>query len=171
MINNLDRVTARFEKAVTRLRDNLQYLANEGKVSDKFISLQNAVIKALIDYQHHTTEIIEYLQWDNYELTLAKSKEYHKLEDIKLCFEAICIIHGIMDFDSWMQKGKQYLVSEAVDHYRNGRLQIPFELLGVINELPADRKDLIMGILNERAMRRWEDEFQRNLEKLQNAGT
>ena len=75
MINNLDKVTARFERAVTHLQENLQYLANEGKVNDKFISLQNMIIKALIDYQHRTAEIIEGLQWDNHVLALNKSKE------------------------------------------------------------------------------------------------
>lgn len=174
MTNNHDNITARFERAVIQLRENLQHLADEGKVSDKFISMQNGIIKALIDYQRHTVEIIEELQCDNYELALKKSQEYQMLENIKESFEAICIIHGIMDFVSWMQMGKQYLVAEAVDYYSCDQVQIPFKLMELINELPEDQRDSVMSLLNKKGQERWRDELealQIKLEKSQNAGT
>lgn len=166
-----DKINGRFEKAVTMLQENLQYLADEAKVSDKFISMHNAIIKALIDYQHLTMEIIEDFQYDNHMLASEKDRE---LKDIKLCFEAICIIHGIMDFVAWMEKGKQYLVAMAVDFYRDGEMQIPSKLMEIIDSLPSDKRELVMNILNEKGREKWRIEFetlQRNLEKSKHAGT
>ena len=51
-MKSFDQANERFEKAVMKLRENLQYLADQGKVSDWFLSLQNSIIKSLIDYQH-----------------------------------------------------------------------------------------------------------------------
>ena len=74
--SSFDKVNQAFEKAVIKLQENLQYLANEGKVSDKFIAIQNLIIKALIDYQHQTEFIITDLQLDNARLMLRTSKKY-----------------------------------------------------------------------------------------------
>ena len=68
------------------------------------------------------------------DLSLSNSAEYHRLMDIKESLEAICIIHGIMDFPCWMMKGKAYLVGEAVAHYRKGQIQLSYNLMKLLNE-------------------------------------
>lgn len=160
MTGDQDKITARFESAVTQLQENLQYLANEEKVSDKFIAIHNAIIKALIDYQHSTMEIIERLQRDNLTLALNRSKEYRKLEDIKESFEAICIIHGITDFVSWMQMGKKHLVAEAVDYYQSGQIQIPFKLMELINKLSEDERHSALSLLNKNGEKRLREDLE-----------
>ncbi|MBA3707074.1 MAG: hypothetical protein H0W84_14580, partial [Bacteroidetes bacterium] len=52
--NDYDRINSSFERAVIKMRESLQYLADNGKVSDKFIAIQNLIIKNLIDYQAQT---------------------------------------------------------------------------------------------------------------------
>lgn len=47
-----------FERAVIKMQEDLQFLADNDKVSEAFISKQNAIIKALIDYQHLTEGLV-----------------------------------------------------------------------------------------------------------------
>ncbi len=173
-MDGYDKINRRFEKAVTMLQENLQYLADETKVSDRFISLHNGIIKALIDYQHLTTEIIEDLQYENYHLALKKSKECRELEDIKISFEAICLLHGIVDFVAWMAKGKDYLITMAVDHYRDGTIQVPYQLMELIDRLSEQERNTVMTILMKKGQERWRNELEalaRKPEKRQYAGT
>ena len=146
-MSDYDKINQSFERAVVLLQQNLQYLTNQGKVSDKFISLQNLVIKSLVNYQHQTEAIIGQLEMDNTELMLAQSKEFQQLLNLKESFEAVCIIHGIMDFPIWMNQGKDYLVSEAVEQYKAGGMTLPIKLQDWINGLPAPQKEALTKLL------------------------
>lgn len=160
-MNSFDQANKRFEKAVMKLQENLQYLADQSKVSDRFLNLQNSIIKSLIHYQHeviHTLRAYEQLSLD---LSLSNSSEYHRLIDIKESLEAICIIHGIMDFPCWMVKGKAYLVDEAVAHYHEGQIQLSYALMKLLDELSDHDRETLWSILNRKAETRWEREFEK----------
>lgn len=146
-VPSYDTVNKSFEKAVVLLQENLQYLANSGKVSDKFISMQNNIIKAIIDYQHQTEQIIGHLEWENWGLAKGKVKEIEKLKLIKESLEAVCIIHGIMDFPMWMNKGNRYLVHQAVEDHNNDTITLPCVLKEKFDELPEDEKEVLDKIL------------------------
>ncbi len=159
-MKGFDQANERFEKAVRKLQENLQYLADQGKVSDRFLSIQNGVVKALIDYQHeviYMLQVYEKLVSDTHH---TNSAEYHRLLDIQEGLEAVCIIHGITDFPCWMVKGKGYLVGEAVAHYREGQIQLPYSLMKLVNELPAHEQETLWNILNKKAIARWNQEFE-----------
>ena len=149
-MSDYNKINQSFERAIVLLQENLQYLANKDKVGDKFISLQNLVIKSLVDYQHQTEAIIGQLEFDNTELMLTQSREYKNLLDLKESFEAVCIIHGIMDFPMWMNQGKDYLVSEAVEQYKAGGMTLPIKLQDWINSLPAPQREVINNMLYKR---------------------
>lgn len=142
-----ENINQSFEKAVVQLQDNIQYLANEGKVSNKFIALQNSIIKALINYQHQTERIISDLEWEVTELARGKVNEIERLKKVQESFEAICIIHGIMDFPIWMNKGNRYLVHEAIYNYRNKIIQLPELLKEKFDQLPKEEKNVLDKIL------------------------
>ncbi|PCH66248.1 MAG: hypothetical protein COC01_08605 [Bacteroidetes bacterium] len=136
-----------FERAVKMLQNNLQYLADQDKVSTKFIALQNHIIKILIDYQRESTYQIQYYEERTIDNMMALSGEYQKILDIKESFEAICIIHGIMDMTSWLGKGKDYLVQQAVECHRAKMYHIPDRILDKISKLPEQNKTDIQRIL------------------------
>ena len=142
-----DTINKAFEKAVILLQDNLQYLANSGKVSEKFISMQNNVIKALIDYQHQTESIIGHLEWENIELARGKVNEIERLKLVQESLEAVCIIHGIMDFPIWMNRGNHYLVTQAVSDYRSNTITIPYALKEKFDQLSEQEKITLDRIL------------------------
>jgi hypothetical protein len=168
--SSYDKVNQAFEKAVIKLQENLQYLANEGKVSDKFIAIQNLIIKALIDYQHQTESIVTDLQLDNARLMLRTSKKFQELLDIKESFEALCIIHGIVDFPQWMARGKDYLVCEAIQHNRDKTVQIPFSLMNLIDELSDSERETLFTLLHRKYEEQNRQEIQ-HLKQLLNAAT
>ena len=143
-MDNYDRINTAFERAVQRLQDNLQYLADKGQVSDRFVSLQNAIIKALIDYQRQTENIMSGLEMEIMQLSVGKIDELEKLRKTNTSLEAICIIHGITDFPFWMVKGMDYLVSEAVELNRQNTMQLPFMFTRMIQDTLSkeDRKTL-----------------------------
>lgn len=166
--SSYNRVNQAFEKAVIKLQENLQYLANEGKVSNKFISIQNLIIKALIDYQHQTESIISDLQLENFQLSLGTSKKHRKLLEVKESFEALCIIHGILDFPQWISRGKDQLILEAKQLYQENTIQIPFSLMNLIDELNDGEKTTLFALLNKKYHERNRQEIQ-HLKQLVNA--
>jgi len=148
-MDRLENTNERFERAVKKLQSNLQYLADNDKVSDRFLSTQNQIIKALIDYQHEVTETISRMEWLNVEASLKGSQEYCELLDIKEAFEALCIIHGIMDFRSWMVRGKGYLVTEAVAHYKQNQVQLPYKLMKMIWRMSERDRSVLWEIFRK----------------------
>jgi len=142
-----DSVNQSFEKAVIKLQENLQYLADKGSVNDSFISIQNSIIKALINYQHQTEKIISALEWEITELVKGKVNEIEQLKKTKESLEAICIIHGIINFPMWMQKGNKYLVREAVSNTTENTTTIPELLQEKFSQLPKEEKELLAKIL------------------------
>lgn len=142
-MNRFNQANERFEKAVRKLQENLQYLTNQGKVSGQFLNIQRSIIEALIDYQHEVLNSIDAYDQLTFSLSIKNSQEYQKLIDIKESFEAICIIHGIMDFQVWMTKGKSYLISEAVYHYKHREVQLPSSFMGLINDLPPHKREAL----------------------------
>lgn len=152
-MKQFNQANERYEKAVKKLQENLQYLADQGKVSDRFLNIQNGILEALIDYQHEVLSTLEVYNGLVSDLTLEGSVEYRKLLDIKESFEAICIIHGIMDFQVWLMKGKKYLIAEAVCHYRNGQIQIPSSLR---DHLKSQGYDSLWASWNSKSIAEWE---------------
>ena len=150
-MDNYDRINTAFERAVQRLQDNLQYLADKGQVSDRFVSLQNAIIKALIDYQRQTESIMSGLEMEVMQLCKGKIEELENLRDTKTGLEAICIIHGITDFPFWHAKGMDYLVNEAVELHRQNMMQLPFEFNKMMREtLNEEERETLKIILYKR---------------------
>lgn len=149
--NSYERANMTFEKAVKMLQDNLQFLANSGKVSDKFIALQNKIIKALIDYQHRTEAIINELQWENTKLAKQKVSEIERLKDVQLMLEAICIIHGIFNFPLWAAKGKDYLINHAVELYNSQTITLGDALMERLEQMDEKDKQAVMRVLSNDA--------------------
>lgn len=142
-----EKINSSFERAVLKMQENLQYLADNEKVSDKFITIQNLIIKNLIDYQQQTERYISTLEMENMQLANGRIKEIEKLKSLKESFEALCIIHGIVDFPIWINRGNNYLVSEAVEHYRESMITLPCKLKDWIDRLPETNKKAIRNIL------------------------
>lgn len=42
--------------------------------------------------------------------------------------EAVCVIHGINDFPAWMEKGRDYLVQNAVMLSKSNEVQVPCKI-------------------------------------------
>ena len=149
-----------FEIAVTHLQNNLQYLANKGKVSPKFIAIQNKIIKTLIDYQQSAELHISNLEMLNAELLLSKRKEYQDLKDDKEALEAICIIHGVLDFPLWLSRGKDYLVYEAITFHKNKEIKLPIQLREYLDTLSKSEFNQIRTILNKKQVAQLENKIQ-----------
>ena len=166
MITKFEKATENYEKAIVKLRENLQYLANEGKVADRFITMQNLTLKSLTEFQKQVELYISHLELENLELTLKISKEYQRQASHKESLEAICIIHGILDFPAWIAKGKNYLVAEAVDFYHQGMIQIPDSLHNLINELSEEERNTIFDLLYKKRNLKLDQEYQELLTKV-----
>ena len=150
MHNQYQSINKTFENAVISLQDNLQYLADHDIVSNKFIQRQNRILKALIDYQRFTEEHIHYLEKQNSEVRIARRENTQKLHDHIISFEAICIIHGIMDFPMWLSFGKNHLINKATFLNNAGKMQLSDLFIEKLNYLRKDEKDTILKILNKK---------------------
>lgn len=162
-ISNYHRINAAFEKAVILLQENLQYLANSGKVSAKFISMQNNIIRAIIDYQHKTEKILGELEWENLELANGKVKELEQLKRDKKALEAICIIHGITDLPVWFEMSEKHLVHQAISDFKENITTLPYELRLRFEALPKSERDFLDKILYKKYYEEME-ELKRKIE-------
>ena len=57
-------------------------------------------------------------------------------------FESICIIHGILDFQLWIAKGKDFLFHQAVDDYHQKTITIPYYFREKHNKLHKKAHDI-----------------------------
>ncbi len=146
--NSYDRINASFELAVTKIQENLQYLVDNDKVSNQFIVMQNLIIKNLIDFQHKTETYISVLEMENMQLANCRVEQIEKLKDLKESFEAICIIHGIMDFPVWLNKGNRYLVYEVIKFHTERAIALPHALRRFIDKLTDLEKQSLKNILS-----------------------
>ncbi len=151
-----------FERSVKLLQNNLQYLADNDKVSDKFLSMQNEVLKHIIAYYQIAERIISTLQMDLDEMRVTKSQESQKLYDRVIVFEALCIIHGILDFPMWINRGKDDLKKEAIDFNKEGITQLPIQFREGLENRPADERDEMKRLLSLE----WDRKFEKELEKI-----
>lgn len=145
--NRHDRINDAFERAVTKLQKNLQYLADNDKVSNKFLSTHNLILKSLIDYQQKTEMYIATLEFEIISLSKGKINEIEKLKIVQESFEIICIMHGIIDFPVLMSKGRNYLLNEVVYQHKENMITLPFKLQEMIDKLPEPERKALFNIL------------------------
>lgn len=156
-----------FNTAISRLKANLQYLKDNTDVSDRFLRFQEVTIKALEAYQKQSELIISDLEYSNMGLMLGKSREFTMLRNNKIALEAICLIHGINDYPLWLDKGVQYLVSEAHWFMDHGELQLSSQHMEMLENLPNEDKETIEDIFTKHRKRRQareRKEFEMSLE-------
>jgi hypothetical protein len=145
--NDYNRINSSFEHSVLKMQESLQYLADNDKVGDKFIAIQNLILKTLIDYQQQAETYISTLEMENAQLASGKIREIDRLKKIKESFEAICIIHGITDFPAWMNKGHETLIPEAIELYKENTIALPNALRQFIDALTVSEREIIENIL------------------------
>lgn len=118
-------VQYRFELAVTKLQEDLQYLADHGKVSQSFINKRNQHVKCLIEYYEQSQIQIESLELElaNEQHQKSRLVKSHLMEKEKL--EAVCLLHGITDLASWMVKPLPLLVWYVTQLYEMGGCLLP----------------------------------------------
>lgn len=161
--SNYQNINSAFEKAVVLLQDNLQYLANSRKVSAKFISMQNNIIRAIIEYQQKTENIIGELEWENTKLAKGKVEELEQLKRDKKALEAICIIHGITDLPIWFEMKMEHLVNQAISDFKENITTLPYELRLRFEALSQSERDFLDKILYKKYYEEME-ELKRKIE-------
>ena len=147
MQNNYDSIDKIFEKSISQLQEHLHQLAHQEKINDHFIVLQNHIIEVLTGHQHLIRSFIDSLQWEFVETNTNQEKEIKHLIKIQESLEAICIIHGIIDFPIWMRKGNRYLVNEAIYGGKRKVITLPYLLKNKFDRLPQKEKEYITKVL------------------------
>lgn len=139
-----------YERAIKQIRENLEYLSGEGKVSQKFLTMQNLYLKSITEFQANNEAYISHLELENIQLSRKLFYEYQRLRSNTEALEAICIIHGIIDFPAWLAKGKNLLVATAVDHYHQDTVQLPYSLIELLNQLSKEDRETVFDLLYKR---------------------
>ncbi len=145
-----ERKTENFERAVTLLQENLQYLANKEVVSSKFINLQNSIIKSLIDYQQDSERRIGEIEFENIELQHLLSNHIDKYQQKILKLEATCIIHGVLDINSWLAKSFELLEDVAVESYKERSFTLPSFFLEEFESWNEQDKSVFRTVLERK---------------------
>ncbi|MFC5047693.1 hypothetical protein ACFSTE_05835 [Aquimarina hainanensis] len=139
-----------FERAIVQMQNDLRYLVKKGKVSKGFIAKQNRILKSLITYYHQTQEQIKSSRSLLVERQLIHSKHTKELTDRIIRFEAICIIHGIIDFPRFLAIPTLTLIHQAKELHKEGGFKTSEMLICFIDGLPPEKKAQLEGILYER---------------------
>ncbi len=139
-----------FERAIRQMQNDLQYLADKGNVSKRFIKKQNQILKTLISYYNHTQEQIEFSRSELRQTQIANNRHREKLTNRIIQFEAVCIMHGIMDFPRFIALPKFILVDWAERLHKEKRFLYSDMLKDFIADLPPEKGKLLESILYER---------------------
>ena len=150
MQKSYDRVVADFEKAVVQMQKDLEYMANRANTpSPKFFDKQNRIIAALIEYHQRAENHIKYLESESFIYQTKKRKQLRSYEDRIICFEAICIIHGITDFPMWLSKGKKILKYEAEYLGKENKMRLSNLMNHKLDVLPQNERISILSFLQK----------------------
>lgn len=150
MQKKYDTVVSDFEKAVIQMQKDLEYMANRDQTpSPQFFDKQNRIISALIDYHQRTQAYTKYLENEASVYQTAKRKQLKYYEDRIISFEAICIIHGIIDFPMWMSMGKQTLIDQAIFLGKNKKMRLSNLMNTKLDNLPLKERESILSLLQK----------------------
>ena len=158
-MSEYERKEQNFERAVTLLQENLQYLANKEKVSDRFINLQNSIIKSLIDYQKESENTISGLELERTELQHLLSNHIDKYQDKILKLEAICIAHGILDINLWLARDFGLLEDIAIESYKERSFTLPSYFLDTLKSWNEKDKAALQEIIDRKAQQHTDREL------------
>ena len=136
-----------FERAVHQMQKDLQYLVDKGNVSKGFIKKQNHILKALIHYYNHAEEQIAFYKSELIDTQKANGLHREKLENRIIQFEAICIMHGIIDFPRFIALPQFVLIDWAVRLNKQNRFMYSDMQIDFFKELPTDKGKLLEDIL------------------------
>lgn len=140
-----------FEKAISTMQTDLQRLANKGNVSDRFIAKQNRILKHLIDYYNESQHLIKSTQGQLIETQIANNRQREEFTDRIIQFEAIYILHGILDFPLFLDYPKDILTDWAVDLYKDEKgFMLTHMMKDYIKELPETDQKVVEAILFRR---------------------
>ncbi len=144
-----------FEKIIHIMQGDLQKLANKGKVNNRFIAKQNRILKTLIDYFNEIENHIISLQGQLVETQIANSNHREYLTDRITKLEAICIMHGILDFPRFMAQSLNTLSDWAEDLYKDEKsFMLSHSLQEFIRDLSEAERIVIEKILFKRIHRK-----------------
>lgn len=151
-----------FRQTIEVMQSDLQYLVNKGTVSKSFIKKQNRIIKTLIDYYNSTESEIDYLTKELTKTQVANSGYRKELQNRIIKHEALCIMHGIIDFPRFIGLPKDTLINWAKRLNKERRFLLPDMLKEYIKELEQPEQQSINKIL----FGRFQGEIQNVLKKL-----
>lgn len=157
-----------YNKAIGKLKSDLEYLRQNNKVSEKFITIQKELIDSLEQYFQIADNSIQDLESQQVAQSLSFSNKLLQKDNHLLSLEAICMIHGIYDLNSWLNKDVNYLVEEANYYLKNKFVQIPKKQL----ELLQNTNDPLLNKLEGRQcneIEQLETELAELKHKLENA--
>ena len=137
-----------FRVAIERLRESLEHAASNN-ASDRYIALQNATIRALVDYYNSAEARIKELVEENHRLALQILEERTNHRQHQELLEGICLLHGIYDLQSWLKSGHGFAVDEAVHFARNSLVQLPYAFREMIDVLDDTEKETLFELLNQ----------------------
>ncbi len=157
-------ISVDFEQAVQQIQKDLQYLVDKGKVSKGFIKKQNRILKALIYYYNHTQEQITFYKSELINTQKANGLYREKLEHRIIQFEAICIMHGIIDFPRFIALPQFVLIDWAKRLNNENRFLYSDMQIDFFKELPTDKGILLENILFKNVR----DEINSQLKKIKN---
>ena len=136
-----------FRIAIDRLRESLQHAA-DNNASDRYIAIQNATIRALVDYYNQAETIIQQLQEENHQLAVQSAQQKLSYQEQREILEGICLLHGIYDLHNWLNSGHKFTLSEAIHYIHNGMAQLPLAFREMIDAMNEGEKQSFYELLN-----------------------
>lgn len=143
MSQSFEKVTKAFEASLKICYADLQYLVDHDKVSERFIHKQNRILSNISAYQVFIEKYIDEFLDD----AKARRKRIRDLEDQVTCFKSICQMHGVVNYNRFLNWGKLTLIANAKESIRGRTSRIPYMLDQKIAKLSVEERKIVEGIL------------------------
>ena len=115
-LNNITKLIERKEKYIERMIGEGADQRRIDAVKSEIAIIREFISEALTAVDEMRDAIVsqgEYLE---------------RIEETKICAEAVCLLHGIIDYPCYVVKGSKYLINELKHQQREGYLYIPEQL-------------------------------------------
>lgn len=122
-----------YEKSIKCLIDRIQYLANKGSLADKSIALYERIINDIISYVNILEHSLDSALMDIYNAGNRHILMEECYQDYIERLEAICLMHGISNFERLARRSKTFLLQTALMNEREHCYQLPFQFVKPIS--------------------------------------
>lgn len=137
-----------FDSAIFDMMSKIDTAHNNGKISLRYYSYQKSKIQHLNNFKDYAYDQFQCFNSTINDLNRSLKSNNEILKDKIVALEAICLIHGVYDLNTWLGKGRVVLENEAVQMFKEKSFYLVEPLKNRLEFCTNSEKNLFFYVVN-----------------------